>query len=278
MNEFEQVMEAAMLTLRQGHTAVLVTILAVRGSAPRHTNARMLIHADGRTMGTIGGASLEQQVKADAQAVFDTGQSRKATYVLNPKDEHGLGLCGGSVEVFIECLAPKPTLILLGAGHIAQALARFGSGLGFHIVVVDDRAEYACSKRFPDGTELYLVDYDASTEQLAPLPVVITPTSYVVVATWGWDLPALAQVLGRGGAYVGLVASKVKWQVLARRLRELDLPEDVIDKVRAPSGLALGAETPDEIALSILAEIYMVRRKASGLPLTSISSESRPHE
>jgi xanthine dehydrogenase accessory factor len=137
------------------------------------------------------------------------------------------------------------------------------------VAVTDDRPEYASRDRFPDAAELAVVEYDPDTQELAPLPIPGAPPYYVVVATWGWDEPALAQVLTAEPppAYVGLVASSTKARVIRERLQARGLSKEVVGRVRAPVGLDLGAETPEEIALSILAEILLVRRGASGRPM-----------
>jgi len=269
MSEFEDVMEAALQAVRGGERVALATVVRARGSTPRHSGARMAIWPDGRTVGTIGGATLEQRVIEDARVALAENRSRLANYVFSTHgEEDSVGLCGGSVDVYIESLEPDATLLIVGAGHIAQPLAAMAAALDMRVVVVDDRAEYANRDRFPGAAEVHVVAYDAKTETLAPMPVPITPSTCVVVATWGWDQPALAQILTAQPAYVGLVSSKTKWRVIADRLRQQGVEEQAIARVRAPTGLDLGAETPAEIAVAILAELLAARRGATGRPLT----------
>lgn len=278
MTEFERIHRAASQSLARGEAVAMATVVRVRGSAPRHDGARMLVWPDGRIDGTIGGATLEQRVIADARHALDERQSRLEHYVFSPQDDpDSVGLCGGSVEVHIEVLEPESILILVGAGHIARALAQMAALVGMRLSVVDDRAEFADRSRFPEGAEVARVTYDAEREVLAPLPIAVTPNSYVVVATWGWDEPALAQILAADPAppYVGLVASPTKARVLRQRLIQRGLTSQDVARVRAPAGLDLGAETPQEIALSILAEILKVRRRASAAPLRERRRESR---
>lgn len=278
MSDFERIYRTASESLERGQTLALATVVRVRGSAPRHDGARMLIWADGRIQGTIGGATLEQRVIADARRALGERRSRLERYVFNTHDDPAsVGLCGGSVEVHIEVLEPESTLVVIGAGHIARPLAQMAALLGMQLRVVDDRPEFADRARFPEGAEVAQVAYDAQSEALAPLPVALTPSSYVVVATWGWDEPALAQILAADPppAYVGLVASPTKARVLRERLMQHGLSAEAVGRIRAPVGLDLGAETPEEIALSILAEILSVRRRATGAPLHE-SRRKRP--
>jgi xanthine dehydrogenase accessory factor len=151
--------------------------------------------------------------------------------------------------------------------------------IGMRVVVIDDRPEFATPQAFPAGAIVELVGYDAASEQLAPLPFgAFGSEACVVVATWGWDEPALAQVLTMdpAPAYVGLVASPTKHRVLRERLAGRGLPPEALALLRSPTGLDLGAETPAEIALSILAEVLLVRRAASGRPLSEVRPIQAP--
>lgn len=272
MQEFIQVMQAAIQAVERGERVALATVVQVRGSAPRHEGARLLVWPDGRILGTVGGASLEEKVIQDARRALEERHGRVGSYPLTTGGEpDSLGLCGGVVEVHIEVLERQATLVILGAGHVAQPLARMADEVGMRVVVIDDRPEFAAPQAFPEGTVVELVGYDAGSERLAPLPLeTFGPEAYVVAATWGWDEPALAQVLAMDPppAYVGLVASPTKHRVIRDRLAERGLEDDVLARLRSPTGLDLGAETPAEIALSILAEVLMVRRGSSGRPLS----------
>lgn len=270
MSEFEEVMHAAMRALENGEPVALATVVKSRGSTPRHAGARMIVYRDGRCVGTVGGATLEQKVIEDSLAVLSDGQSRLNNYVFSMREEdrsNSVGLCGGSVEVYIEKLNPDPALMIIGAGHIALPLARMAHELEMRVIVVDDRADYANKDRFPYAAEVHVVGYDSKTESLAPIPVAITSSTFVVVATWGWDAPALEQVLKQNPAYVGLVASKTKWRAISEMLKGRGISEEAISRVHAPVGLDLSAETPAEVALAIIAEILKVRKHATGKEL-----------
>jgi len=245
MREFERVMQAALESLARGERVALATVVSVRGSAPRHAGARMLVWEDGRILGTVGGATLELRVIEHAREALAQRRSRLERYVFSTQDDpESVGLCGGAVEVFIEVLEPEATLYILGAGHVARPLARMADLLGMQLMVVDDRAEYAQPNYFPAAARVERVEYDEATGNLAPLPVPGYGVVYAVVATWGWDEPALDQIL--------------RWE---------RLPQEAVATIRAPVGLDLGAETPEEIALAILAEVLMLRKGASGAPL-----------
>jgi len=270
MREFERVMQAALESLARGERVALATVVSVRGSAPRHAGARMLVWEDGRILGTVGGATLELRVIEHAREALAQRRSRLERYVFSTQDDpESVGLCGGAVEVFIEVLEPEATLYILGAGHVARPLARMADLLGMQLMVIDDRAEYAQPNHFPAAARVERVEYDETTGNLAPLPVPGYGVVYAVVATWGWDEPALDQILRwePPPAYIGLVASKTKARVIRERLLERRLPQEAVATIRAPVGLDLGAETPEEIALAILAEVLMLRKGASGAPL-----------
>lgn len=278
MSDFITISEAALAALAAGETVCLCTVVRARGSVPRHDGARMLVWPDGRIQGTVGGATLEQEVIAAAREVLVNGRSQLANYVFSThKDDlNSVGLCGGAVDVHIELLKPDPILLIIGAGHVAMPLAQMGAAIGMKVWVVDDRAQFATPARFPDAERLEVVTYDEETETLSDFPLPLTPNTYAVAATWGWDEPVLAQILPHPVAYVALVASKTKARVIRDRLVERGLTPEQAAFFRAPAGLDLGAETPAEIALSILSEILTVRRHASGQALFMLKQETQP--
>jgi xanthine dehydrogenase accessory factor len=271
MSDFVTVSQAALAALAAGERVALCTVVRARGSVPRQDGARMLVWPDGRLLGTIGGATLEERAIGEAQQALADGRSRLVNYVFSTRpDQDSVGLCGGTVDVHIEVLEPEPALLIIGAGHVAMPLAGMGAAIGMRVTVVDDRPEFVTPERFPHAERLETAAYDAEMEELAPLPVPVGANSYVVVATWGWDEPALAQLLRGSAAYVALVASKTKARVIRERLLKRGLSSDEVNAFRAPAGLDLGAETPAEIALAILGEILAFRRQAAGRPLNTI--------
>lgn len=239
-----------------------------------------MIWPNGRSHGTVGGAALERQVIEHARQALRDRHGRVQSYPLTTGDDpDSLGLCGGVVDVHIEVLERQATLVVLGAGHVAQPLARMAREIGMRVVVVDDRPEFATAANLPEADPVVLVSYDPDKEVLGPLPVEhFGAEAYVVVATWGWDEPALDQILRMDPlpAYVGLVASPTKHRVIRERLAARGLSESVLERLTSPTGLDLGAETPAEIALSILAEVMLVRRAATGAPLSKVRPTKAP--
>jgi xanthine dehydrogenase accessory factor len=231
----------------------------------------MLIWSDKKIFGTIGGGTFEHKVIEDAQGALSDGKSTIQEYIFDTQGRpESVGLCGGIVEVHMEILRPDPSLLIIGAGHIAEPLAQMASLLDMRVVVVDDRTEWANSERFPEADQIHIVAYDEPSETLSDIPASIEPSTYVVVATWGYDLPALEQILPKEPAFVGLVASPTKAREFFKRLLNQGFTADSLETIRTPLGLDLGAETPGEIALSILAEILAMQRSASGKPLKEV--------
>ena len=273
IDEFTWVNRTMLQALERGEMIALATVVQARGSAPRHAGARLLIWPDGHIAGTVGGGTLEERVMQHAQEALKARRGRLERYLFSTDgNPESVGLCGGEVMVHIEVLEPAPTLLVIGAGHVALALAQGASIAGMKLVVVDDRSEFLAPERWPTAAERIHVAYDRETEHLEPMPIRLTPSTYVLAATWGWDVPALAQVLSADPmpAYVGLVASKTKWRVMREALLAKGISAERCDQVHAPAGLDLGAETQGEIALSVLAEMMAVRRHATGMPMVAL--------
>ena len=273
IDEFTSVSRTVLQALERGEIVALATVVQVRGSAPRHAGARMLVWPDGHIVGTVGGGTLEERVMQHAQEALKARRGRLEHYLFSTDgNPESVGWCGGEVMVHIEVLEPAPTLLVIGAGHVALALAQGVSLAGMRLVVVDDRSEFLTPERWPTAAERILVAYDRETEHLEPMPIRLTPSTYVLAATWGWDVPALAQVLSADPmpAYMGLIASKTKWRVMREALLAKGIPAERCDQVHAPAGLDLGAETQGEIALSVLAEMLAVRRQAPATPMVAL--------
>lgn len=255
-----EVLEAAIEAARSGEAAALVTIVATTGATPRKAGARMLVHADGRLLGSIGGGALEADLVARARAALGTGQTELASVELTAEGtgENGL-VCGGTVQAFIEPLESVPTLLLFGAGHVAAAVARLARPLGFRIEVADDRTEQASRDRFPEADRIVVEPFSSAAVRLS-----LGPQAYAVVATRGItsDAEALASVLGKGLRFVGLLGSRKKAEKLFEALRAEGHSDEALRQVRTPLGLAIGATNPEEVALSIVAELVAVRRGA----------------
>ena len=263
----EAVFAAALKALEQGEDAALVTIVSTQGSTPQRLGARMLVFADGRTVGTIGGGCYENDAAGRARESIRTRKAGVARYELSDALAEANGLiCGGRMEVFIEPLDPSPRLLVVGAGHVGQHVARMASDVGFRVHVLDDREAFANRDRFPSADNVTVADI-AGFLAAADLP----PAACVAVVTRGHthDLAAMRALAGRPLRYVGMIGSRAKVARILGALAGEGAPAEWLARVRAPIGLQIGAVTPEEIAVSIVAELVAVRR---GVPADAAAS------
>src|SRR5262245_25150318 len=231
----------------------------------------MLVHADGRIVGTIGGGCVEAEMTWRARQVIDTRRPQLASYDLTPDQagEDGL-VCGGRMEAFIEPIESTPTLCIFGAGHVAAPLARMARSVGFRVEVADDRVKFANRERFPDADAVLVDGFAAAAARMT-----LGRNSYAVVVTrgHGGDPEALEAVIGKGLRYVGLLGSRPKLVHVAAALEERGLTPDALAEIRCPLGLEIGAMTPEEIAVSILAEMIAVRRGVEPSAIRPMAAE-----
>lgn len=225
----------------------------------------MLVFADGRTIGTIGGGCYENDAIGRARTAIADGRSAVVHYDLNDDfaQENGL-ICGGQMDVHVDPLQPDPHLYIVGAGHVGFQLARIAHEAGFHLHIVDDREKFANAERFPEA-EL-VVDSIPDWLQRAAIPA----AAFVVVVTRGHqhDLDAIRALAGRDLRYLGLIGSRAKVARIYDALLSEGMPLESLERVHAPIGFDIGAVTPAEIAVSILAELIAVRRGAETAPLS----------
>lgn len=240
-----------------GEGIALATVVRVEGSTPRDVGAKMVVYADGRTVGTVGGGKMEALVTREAVEAVAAGASRLVHYDLRDLETGDPGICGGAIEVFIDVTIPQPRLLLVGAGHVAQPVAHIGHLAGFRVIVVDDRADMASPERFPEAAERIAGDIVAILRQYP-----IDATTYVVIVTRGHvlDEEALRAVIDAPAAYVGMIGSRRKVAVIMDHLRADGIDEVSIARVHSPIGLDIGSETPAEIAVSIIAQLIAIRR------------------
>jgi xanthine dehydrogenase accessory factor len=235
----------------------MVTIVRASGSTPQRTGAKMLVYADGRTVGTIGGGCYESDALGRAREAIATGRPALVKYDLNDDfvEESGL-ICGGQMEVYIDPITPSPALYVIGAGHVGFHLARAASDAGFRVHVVDDREKFANRERFPMADTVSVDDIGEWLHRTA-----LPPTAYVVIVTRGHthDFDALRALGARDLKYLGLIGSRAKVARLYDALAAEGMPRECLDRVHAPIGLDIGAVTPAEIAIAILAELIAVR-------------------
>ena len=242
----------------EGEEAALVTIVSARGSTPREEGAKMLVKADSSIIGSIGGGSVEAQVIKEAIKVIGQGKPKHLHTSLSAKEVEDEGmLCGGEMEIFIEPILTPPTLHIFGGGHISLSLARISKLLGFKITVIDDRAEFANADRFPEADAILAEDFDKSFPKLK-----IDKSSYIVIVTRNhqYDDMVLEWAVGTGAKYIGMIGSKAKNKAVFSHLESKGITKKQLERVYAPIGLEINAQAPEEIAVSIMAEIIKVRR------------------
>ncbi len=253
----QEVFAALAEALQRGEEVALVTITSSTGSTPQRVGAKMLVFADGRTVGTIGGGCYENDAFWKAREAIKARRPVNVRYELTDDfaEESGL-ICGGQMEVFIEPVEPAPDVYVFGAGHVGYFLARMAHDAGFRVHVVDDREKFANAERFPDGVHVAVDDIPTWLTSNA-----LPPTAYAVVVTRGHrhDLDALRALAPRGLRYVGLIGSRAKVRRVFDALVAEGMDREALRQVHAPIGLDIGAITPQEIAVSILAELIAVK-------------------
>ena len=243
---------------KSGRKGALATITNVRGSIPSFRTAKMLVRDDGSTVGTVGGGCVEAEVWQAARVVIEQERPRMLTFDLNENPAHDTGLvCGGSLEIFVEPVLPNASLYLFGAGHVSQAIAKVASLAGFEIHVVDDRETYANRERFPDATSLIAEDYDSVFQRLE-----LPESAYIVISTRGHrdDMRILRWAVRQPSRYLGMIGSRRKVITTCRELMKEGFEASEFANLKAPMGLDLGAVTPEEIAVSVVAEMIAVKR------------------
>jgi xanthine dehydrogenase accessory factor len=245
---------------KEGRKAALATIIQVQGSIPSYESSKILVRDDGSIVGTVGGGCVEAEVWSVAQEVMREEKPRRLHFNLNnqPEMENGL-ICGGSVDIFVEPILAAPTAYLLGGGHVALYVAKVASLAGFDLVVVDDRAAFASRERFPEASETLAGPWAETLPQLR-----LHDLSYICIVTRGHkgDLDCLRWALQQPARYVGMIGSKRKLIEIFKVLESEGVPAAALERVHSPIGLDIGALTPEEIAVAIVAEMIAVRRHA----------------
>jgi len=250
---------------RTGTAAALCTIIQAKGSTPRKAGAKMLVYRDGTFVGTIGGGEIEARVIQEAQASIQTGESKILSFDLIDPQKGDPGICGGTQEVFIDPLKQPRDLIVIGGGHVGRAVVHLGKWLGFRVILSDDREQFCKPENVPgadDYIHCKLEDLTGNYEFSAQSAVVLATRNNQV------DIRGLPELLAVPSAYIGVISSRRRWKLTREALLESGIREQELDRIRAPIGLDIKAETPEEIALSILAEVIQTSRGGSGEPLS----------
>ena len=245
-------------------SAALCTVTKSEGSTPRHVGSKMLVYPDGNFIGTVGGGDLEHRVLDEAWMAISDGQSRLLHYNMADPSRGDPGVCGGQVEVFVEPILPPALLVVIGAGHVGKAVVHLAKWLGFRVAVCDDRAEF-CTPEATPGADSY---HPVTMEKLPELITIDKRTS-LILTTRGSSVDAAGMVplLDSAAGYIGVIGSRRRWATTVKALKEKGVSEEKIARVHSPMGLELQAETPEEIAISILAEVMMHNAKATGISM-----------
>jgi xanthine dehydrogenase accessory factor len=268
MDLFEEIVKMR----RAGQRAALATIVHTNGSIPSYESSRMLVREDGSISGTIGGGCVEAEVWAAAKDVMQKESPRKMVFNLNNEASYDNGLiCGGTLEVFVEPILPQPMLHLFGGGHVSMAVAKAASAAGFGIGVVDDRETFANAGRFPMASDIH-TSYEDAFAKIHP-----NASSYLLIVTRGHkeDMRVLAWAVRTEARYIGMIGSKRKVLSVYKALENDGYKPEEFERVFAPMGLEIGALSPEEIAVSIVAELIAVRRNAQTAAHKKLKYEAR---
>jgi xanthine dehydrogenase accessory factor len=245
-----------------GQKCALATIVQVRGSIPSFESAKLLVREDGSMVGTIGGGCVEAEVWNAAREVIATNKPRHMSFSLGQDAAYDNGLiCGGQLDVFVECITPQPAAIIFGGGHISKSLAKVLDLAGFRVSVVDNREAFANRERFPEAAEVHADEYEEIYPKLS-----ITESTFIVIVTRGHrdDMRVLRWAVTTPARYISMIGSKRKVIAVIKELEKDGLSSDAFDRVYAPMGFEIGAVSPEEIAISVAAEMIAMRRDPDG--------------
>lgn len=247
-------------SVEHGRAVVLATVIATDRSVPRHAGSKMLVYRDGTTRGSIGGGEMEARVVAEALESLADGRTRLLDYELLDPSSGDPGVCGGTVRLYLEPHMPTPTIFVIGCGHVGRAVVDLAHWMGFRVVAYDDRPEHVAPESLPHADVVVSGDLADAMRQYPP-----TAETHVVMVTRNvaLDLTLLPTVLRSEARSIGLMGSKRRWTTTRLRLLESGIAEEQLQRIQSPIGIELQAETPEEIAVSILAEIVAMRRGAA---------------
>jgi xanthine dehydrogenase accessory factor len=254
------VLEAVVARRRAGRACVLATVVRTAGSTPRKGAARMLVDRDG-VVGTIGGGRIENEVVEACRALLMEGAAARPK-ILRYHLTHELAMCcGGEMEVFVEPIVPEPTLVVCGAGHVARALVPLARSVGFLPIVIDEMEEFASAERFPDAVRLV---HSFDPRDWSDVPMDDETYFIIVTRDHAVDQKLLEATIGRELAYLGLIGSRRKIEMFKQRLAHKGVEPARFERLHAPIGLDIGADTPEEIAVSIVGQLIQVRARRRG--------------
>lgn len=260
--EGPKVVEKLNYMIDKNEPVALVTVVESSGSTPRGAGSMMLVDKKGMLLeGTIGGGILEERAKSDAAECIRVRESKLFFYELGEGKGKSLPMiCGGDIRYFVKVFSPKKQLIVLGAGHVGEKLCKMASILGYEITVIDDRENRATKEIFPEASKLLVGDI---LENMGKFSIDENTCIVIVTHAHKYDQAALEAVIGSNAAYIGMIGSVSKVRTCFKNIREKGISDELIDRVYSPIGLDIGGESPEEIALSIMAQIQAVTHKKS---------------
>ncbi|MGQ9648349.1 MAG: XdhC family protein [Thermodesulfobacteriota bacterium] len=242
---------------KSGEPSALVIIVKAKGSTPRRAGAKMVVRRDGKTIGTMGGGDLEKRVIEEALEAIRQSEPRTASFTLDREKGKLDMMCGGELEIYIEPILPDDKVIIFGAGHITRSLAPMLQRSGFLVSVIDDSADLLQKDKFPEIENLSLENMEEAARELPS-----DPNAYVILLSRGFsrDEAILRELIQKEFKYVGMIGSMKKIKAMEENLRKQGVPKEAFSKLQAPIGMDIGGETPEEIAISIAAEIIAVKK------------------
>lgn len=245
-----------------GKKAVLCVVTNTRGSTPRHSGSKMIVYPDGKIDGTVGGGEIEALCIKEAIELLKDGTTKSLNYKLVNPELGDPGICGGEVDIYLEVIGKKQTLLIVGAGHVGQKLAFLGNWLGFVTDIIEEREEMKENYSEEEQSTFF----SSIEEYLNKKPDVDSKLLYVVLTTRSLeiDVKLLPIILKLNPNYIGVIGSKKRWLKTSELLQNSGIVENEIQKIYSPIGLDLKSETPEEIALSIMSEIMIVKNNATG--------------
>jgi xanthine dehydrogenase accessory factor len=243
---------------KHGQKCAVATIVQVNGSIPSYESAKLLVREDGSMMGTVGGGCVEAEVWNAAREVIETEKPRHLNFSLGQDAAYDNGLiCGGQLNIFVEPVVPQPRAYIFGGGHVSKSISKVASIAGFATTIVDNREAFANRERFPEAEETYAEEYEDVFGKLT-----VTSSTYVIIVTRGHrdDMRVLRWAVATPARYIAMIGSKRKTISVVHELEKEGFARELFEKVFAPMGLEIGAESPEEIAISVVAEMIAVRR------------------
>src|SRR5579871_3573016 len=244
---------------RAGQKCAVATIVQVNGSIPSYESAKLLVREDGSMMGTVGGGCVEAEVWTAAREVIESEKPKHLNFSLGQDAAYDNGLiCGGQLNIFVEPVIPQPRAFIFGGGHVSKSISKAANLAGFATIIIDDREAFANKERFPEADETYAEEYESVFPKLP-----VTSTSYLVIVTRGHrdDMRVLRWAVGTPAKYISMIGSKRKTISVIHELEKEGFQRETFERIFAPMGLEIGAESPEEIAISVVAEMIAVRRE-----------------